>query len=150
MVDKENRKIVFSFLLLFLFSSTSLAQIAAAGWCVVTDSKDSRSQLSEQPEEPPDDSFPPQDDEQSTSLGCDIGIGFLFYQYKHLGLVGVIGSKSLGPGIAWIINPDARSEIDHRPVMAIAVGITTPYDEDGIYQDIRLTLGMTLSLRQRE
>lgn len=129
-----------------LFIAVSIhAQIAAAGWCVVTDSKSTDSD----PIEQPDDSFPPQKDEQSTSLGCDIGIGFLFYQYKHLGLVGVVGSKSLGPGIAWIINPDARSETDHRPIMAIAVGITTPYDEDGIYGDsIQLTLGMTLSLRQ--
>lgn len=136
------------FISLLFHSCPLLSQIAAAGWCVVTDS--SSKDLIEQPSEQPDDSFPPQEDEQSTSLGCDIGIGFLFYQYKHLGLVGVIGSKSLGPGIAWIINPDARSETDHRPIMAIAIGITTPYDEDGIYKDIQLTLGMTLSLRQRE
>lgn len=141
------RSAIVTLTLIVIFSPSLCAQIAAAGWCVVT-SKDSRS---EQPPNQPDDSFPPREDEQSTSPGCDVGIGFLFYQYKHLGLVGVIGSKSLGPGIAWIINPDARSEIDHRPVMAIAVGITTPYDEDGIYGDnIQLTLGMTLSLRQRE
>lgn len=140
------RSAIVTLILIVIFSPSLYAQIAAAGWCVVQSSDQSESESIDQP----DDSFPPQEDEQSTSLGCDIGIGFLFYQYKHLGLVGVIGSKSLGPGIAWIINPDARSEIDHRPVMAIAVGITTPYDEDGIYQDIRLTFGMTLSLRQRE
>lgn len=133
-------------LILVVFSSTLCAQVAAAGWCVVTDSKSTDSDPIEQP---PDDSFPPQQDEQlSNQLGCDIGIGFIFYQYKHLGLVGVVGSESIGVGVAWIINPRARSDTDHRPVMAVAIGTATPYNSNGIGRDIQLTLGMTLSLRQ--
>lgn len=142
---------VILFLFCFFLSSLARGQVAAAAWCVVTDQK-SGSKSTDQPSQLPDDPFPPQSDEsESTSpLGCDIGIGFLFYRYKHLGLVGVVGSESLGGGVAWILNPQAKSDTDNRPIMAVAIGLATPYDEDGIYQDFQLTLGMTLSIRQRE
>lgn len=140
---------LFVFLLFFLLIISSIpshGQVAAAAWCVVQSSNQS-----DQSSPQPDDSFPPQpDEEQSSSLGCDVGIGFLFYQYKHLGLVGVVGSESIGTGIAWIINPRAKSSTDHRPIMAVAVGVATPYDSNGIGKDLQLTLGMTLSLRKGE
>lgn len=119
---------------------------------MVTDQKSNSDSNSDQPL---DDSFPPQPDESESisPLGCDIGIGFLLYRpsnpkFNRFALVAVVGSKSLGPGIAYILNPNAKSEADHRPIMAIAVGVTTPYDENGIVMDPKLTLGMTLSLRQ--
>lgn len=138
-------KVFLLFILCLLFPSSAFSQIAAAGWCIVTDSS------SKDPIEQPDDSFHPQEDEQSTSLGCDIGIGFSLYTYHNrLAVVAVVGSESIGSGIAWIINPHAKSATDHRPVMAIAIGIVTPYDGSGIGRDVQLALGMTLSLRQRE
>lgn len=137
--------------ILLLIASPLYGQIAAAGWCVVTDRK-SESKSTDQPSQPPDDSFPPQSDEsESTSpLGCDIGIGFSLYTHNRLAIVAVVGSESIGSGLAWIINPHAKSESDHRPVMAIAIGIVTPYDSSGIGRDVQLALGMTLSLRPRE
>lgn len=143
-----------SLLFLFLISYPLHGQVAAAGWCVVTDQESNSDSSSI--DQPPDDSFPPQPDEQPeqpNQLGCDIGIGFLLYRpsnpkYNRFALVAVIGSESLGPGIAYILNPNAKSEADHRPIMAIAFGVIAPYDGNGIGRDLQLALGMTLSLRQ--
>lgn len=138
------------FIFCFLLSSLSYGQIAAAGWCVVTDQN--QESVTDPVDEPPDDSFPPQPDEQPTQpnqLGCDIGIGFSLYTYRNrLAFVAVVGSESIGSGVAWILNPDAKSDSDHRPIMAIAIGIVTPYDGNGIGRNVQLALGMTLSLRQ--
>lgn len=131
-------------LLLLFYSLPVYSQIAAAGWCVVQSSNNQSDQSN------PDDSFPPQSDESesSSALGCDIGIGFSLYTLNRLALVAVVGSESIGSGVAWIINPHKKSETDHRPVMAIAIGIVTPYDGNGIGRDVQFALGMTLSLRQ--
>ncbi len=132
--------------LLLLSCGVVHSQVAAAGWCVVTNGNGSSDN------QPPDDPLlAPDPNDQSandSSLGCDIGIAFSLYRYKRLALVAVVGSESLGPGIAWIINPYPKSETDHRPVLGIGIGIALPYDTDGIVLDPYLTLGMTLSLRQ--
>lgn len=137
-------------LALFLLSTRIAdAQIAAAGWCVVQSSDQSESEPLD-PIDQPDDSFPPQADESNSALGCDIGIGFSLYTYRNrLAVVAVVGSESVGSGVAWILNPHAKSSSDHRPVMAIAVGVVTPYNKGGIGRNVQLALGMTLSLRQK-
>lgn len=138
-----------SLLLLLLISCPLHGQVAAAGWCAVKSSSD-QSSRSNSTDQPPDDSFPPQSDESNSTtspLGCDIGVGFSLYTHNRLAVVAVVGSESIGSGIAWILNPNAS---DNRPVMAVAIGIVTPYDRNGIGRDVQLALGMTFSLRQRE
>lgn len=137
-------------LLLLLISYPLHGQVAAAGWCVVKSSNSQSSDSNSTDQQPPDDSFPPQSDESDSTtspLGCDIGVGFSLYTHNRLAVVAVVGSESIGSGIAWILNPNAP---DNRPVMAVAIGIVTPYDRNGIGRDVQLALGMTLSLRQRE
>lgn len=147
-MTKFIKMILCQFALSLLFACIAHAQIAAAGWCVVQSSNQSESDQSNN--QPPDDSFPPQEDDQSTTnLGCDIGVGFSLYRYKRIAGVAVLGSESLGVGIAWILNPYARSDIDNRPVIAIAAGIVTAYDTRGISRDVQFALGATLSLRSR-
>lgn len=100
--------ILYQFVLSLLFVCSANAQIAAAGWCVMQSSDQQSDQSSNQP---PNDSFPPQQDEsESASLGCDIGIGFSLYTHNRLALVAVVGSESIGSGVAWIINPHKKSE----------------------------------------
>jgi len=140
---------LFVVLILFCGSLSGLSaqsRIAAAGWCTFTDETD-ESDTNEE--------------DSVTTDGCDIGIGVSIYHFKrwpHLTIVGVLGSKSTGGGLAWIINPytppddsfpPQADEQSSTPIIAIAIGAITGYDERGVSKNFSLALGATLSLRSR-
>jgi hypothetical protein len=135
---------ILSIVVFFFLVAPLYGQVAAAGWCVVANNNQSDSQPPDDPLLAPD----PNDQSSDESLGCDMGVGFSLYTYHdRLAWVAVLGSESLGSGVAWIINPQAKSAADHRPIIAIAIGIVTPYDTQGISNNIQFALGATLSLR---
>lgn len=73
-----------------------------------------------------------------------MGVGFAFYGWKNLFLVGVVGSKSAGPGLAYRI-PTPKD----GPTLAVAIGLLFRYEsEGGIGRDLRPGIGMTLSFGQ--
>lgn len=102
--------------------------VIASGWCTFSDS-------------PRIDTDEEEIDEESSSysdVGCDVGLGLsLFHLRPRLLAVGVLGSKSLGFGVAYVV---------HKRI-AIAVGFIVPYDSHGIYTEPALALGATLNLK---
>lgn len=109
-------------------TSSISSRISAAGWCVINNGDE-------------DDDGVGNESLDTSSIGCDIGIGLSLYRHRHLAWVGVLGSKSVGTGLAFIVNPD------QSPVIAVAIGVITGFDERGIRQDVQLALGTTLSFR---
>lgn len=108
---------------------------AAAGWCTIRKSgENGASALSSD-----GDSGDGSDD--GGDGYCDMGVGFAIYGWKNFYLVGVVGSKSAGPGIAYKIpTPEGA------PVLAVALGLLFRYDsEGGIGRNLRPGLGMTLT-----
>lgn len=95
--------------------------VAAAGWCAIAD------------------------DDTEQKDGCDIGLAVALMQRGHLAWVAVLGSHQTGSGLAWVVNPEAKT----TPVVAVAVGVVVAYDEAGLSRHPRLALGATLSLGRR-
>lgn len=115
--------------------STTLSQslrssLSAAGWCQIVSSE---SQISE--EDLSND---------LGNIGCDIGLGLrLVSLYKSLSLVGVLGSKSVGIGIAHTILDSLNSTLTY----SIALGIVAPFDSNGIYSDhLTLAIGTNIGM----
>lgn len=115
--------------------------IAAAGWCVIAESDsadradraDSADNSGEADDAEPDSARP----------GCDIGIGIALQTYRKLSWVAVIGTGTIGTGLAWTAyRPPAESR---QPVIAVAIGIVTSYSADGISSDLHPAIGATLS-----
>lgn len=113
--------------------------IAASAWCTVSDSK------AEEVQGPSNEENPPVEDETESPIGCDAGIGASLYRWRRLAIVGVLGSKSVGAGLGWIIGrPMGRT-------LAVAVGYVCPWSSQGIVgNDCQLALGATVSLLRSE
>lgn len=115
-------------LLALLFAAPALAQpqaepsrVAAAGWCALTDGEES-------------------------GPGCDLGVGASVYDWRRFHLVGVLGSETVGVGVARVV-----SATGDPAVIAVAVGVVAPYDDQGIdLGGAALALGATLSFRRAE
>lgn len=108
---------------------------AAAGWCSIRKSGENGASALSSDGDGGDGS------DDGGDGYCDMGIGFAIYGWKNFYLVGVVGSKSAGPGIAYKIpTPEGA------PVLAVAIGLLFRYDsEGGIGRNLRPGLGITLT-----
>jgi hypothetical protein len=86
--------------------------------------------------------------------GCDAGLGLAlltFHNRQHqptrLSLVSVLGTKTLGIGLAWIV---IRPTPSFPRVVALAIGAVVQYDSGGIYRQVYPALGATMSFRGRD
>jgi hypothetical protein len=73
--------------------------------------------------------------------GCDAGMGVSLARFKRLRWVVVVGSTTLGTGIAWVPNQPKGGL-----VFAVAFGVVTRYDSTGIATDIYPAIGATVGL----
>jgi len=78
----------------------------------------------------------------SSRPGCDVGIGVSLFSWKRLSWVAVLGSKTVGVGVAW----RAYSPTPQFPhVIAVALGLVSSHDSSGIDRHPYPALGATLS-----
>lgn len=100
--------------------------LAAAGWCVLkTDSREDRA------------------DDLRDLPGCDLGMGVKLLGLGHprLSWVGVIGTQTVGTGVALRVLGG-----DGTPVVAVAVGVVVHYDETGVdATEVLPAVGATLT-----
>lgn len=112
--------------------------LTAAGWCTFAKEGEGSE------EESDEGGGEPTPDEEGEPLGiggsgCDVGLGLSLYRVNHLSFVGVLGTKSLGVGLAFVVK--------RSPTIAVAIGFIVPYDSSGIYSQPRLAIGATLNLK---
>lgn len=115
------------------------SMLHASGWCVVRQGK---------PPDTPEGEGVGEGEGEDTSetpgsfTGCDIGVGLSLARFHRLSWVVVLGSKSLGTGLAWVVSkPNVPG-----PVVAIALGIAAQYDSGGVYVgEVYPAVGATLS-----
>lgn len=81
-------------------------------------------------------------DEPATVDACDAGLGLALWRWKRLAPVAVVGTKTVGLGVALIAHRAASGR-----VFAVALGLIAPWNsESGIHADkARLALGATFS-----
>jgi len=104
--------------------SSAQPGLTAATWCAIV--SDSGSDPEESGRKP----------------GCDVGMGAALYRWHRLAWVVVIGTETAGTGIALVTFRPPPGE--SGTVVAIAAGVVTPYDREGIYVDEwALALGAT-------
>lgn len=118
--------------------------IFAAVWCKVVSNKEENKPITTPVEDPkePEETDSEEDNSNGGFKGCDAGFAASIINFNRLHWVAVIGTSSVGTGLAWSI---ARGK--GRP-MAVALGVVANYDSKGIYADtLALTLGATVSLR---
>lgn len=98
--------------------------LAAAGWCVLkTDSREDRA------------------DDLADLPGCDLGMGVAIVRHRRLSWVAVIGTQTLGTGVAWRVGGG-----DGIPVVAVAVGAVVRWDETGVdATEVLPAVGATLT-----
>lgn len=77
--------------------------------------------------------------------GCDLGAGVSLLHFHRLNLVAVIGSKTVGAGLAWVAyRPSSATGFQHT--LAVAIGLVAPYDSKaGVSRAIYPALGATLA-----
>lgn len=102
--------------------------LAGAGWCVVRGKKKSDTSKTEEPDKP----------------GCDVGAGLSLLRYKRAAWVAVLGTETLGTGVAWLAHQPKRG-----PAIAVAIGVVVRYDSSGIETRLYPALGATLSFGRR-
>lgn len=116
----------------------------ASGWCVVKAHKPTEDMPSDDTNDTEEPDSPESVDGLEPFSGCDIGVALSLYRLRRLAWVVVLGSKSLGTGLAWVVSrPDVHTS---GPVIAIAIGIVARYDSGGVYVgEVYPALGATLS-----
>lgn len=118
---------------------------AAAAWCPIVSGSE------EQPPDPPAEGEGVEQGDQAGEVeqdepGCDAGIGVDLigrtWPSGRLSLVGVVGTRSVGAGVAWTVKDwfgPAR--------VSVAAGIVAPFSDAGIQlEDHAFALGITLGL----
>lgn len=65
-------------------------------------------------------------------VGCDVGVGAPFMRLGRFSLVGAVGPGSVAAGLAFTAYRGSMEGEGRRVVVALAVGVTAPYDERGI------------------
>ena len=142
--------------LALLLAAPALAQeerpsrFVAAGWCPVVSSGGEEGA----PDQPAEGEGAEQGeqvaDQEEDELGCDVGVGVdLFgrtFASGRLSLVAVIGTSSVGGGVAWTVK-------DWTPGgarVSVAAGLVASYGERGIDASRHaFALGVTLGLAGR-
>lgn len=109
-------------------SDESPSPLAGAGWCVVRGKEKSDASKTEEPDRP----------------GCDVGAGLSLLRYKRAAWVAVLGTETLGTGVAWLAHQPKRG-----PAIAVAIGVVVRYDSSGIETKLYPALGATLSFGRR-
>lgn len=120
-------------------------RFALAGWCPLRSGQ--REQAPDQAAEGEGAEEGEQVGEQAgdeEQLGCDAGVGYGLvgrdFAQGRLSLVGVLGAKSLGFGVAWTFG-------DWRRPVSVALGLVAPYDQGGVYGDeAALAVGATVGV----
>jgi len=113
--------------------STGSSPLVASDWCVAQ-SRNSQ----------PTASSNSSDHNSSRTPGCDVGLGVSLFTHNRLSLVSVLGTKTLGIGLALIVVKPTPS---FPRVVALALGVVARYDSSGIYREVYPALGATLSFR---
>lgn len=117
--------------------------LVASAWCTFVKEGDvEREEEEREGEEGGEEGEEVEPSEESLGIGdsgCDVGLGLSLYRINHLSFVGVLGTKSLGAGLAFVVK--------RSPTIAIAIGFVVPYDSSGIYSNPRLAIGATLNLK---
>lgn len=107
----------------------TIGPLVASGWCVVQ-SRNTRPGSTSA-----DDHHAP---------GCDIGLGVSLYTHNRLSVVSVLGTRTLGLGLALtVVKPTPA----FPRVVALALGLVVEYDSGGIYRRVYPALGATMSFR---
>lgn len=78
----------------------------------------------------------------SAGPGCDVGAAVALAHRGRWALVGVVGSKTAGAGVAFTAY-EPTAEFAHR--IAVAAGVVARYDSKGISTRAYPALGVTLS-----
>ena len=122
------------------------SRFVAAGWCPVLRGEE---EPADQAAEGEGEEAGEQDGAGDEELGCDVGMGVDLYGRTfasgRLSLVGVLGMKSLGGGVAWTVRDWFGSAR-----VSVAVGLVAPYSEAGIDVDRHaVALGVTLGFAGR-
>lgn len=115
----------------------SIGPLIASGWCVVQSGKS----------KPASSTVNPTTGNSGTgnpTPGCDIGLGVSLFTHNRLSLVSVLGTKTLGIGLALIVVKPTPS---FPRVVALALGLVVQYDSSGIYRQVYPVLGATMSFR---
>lgn len=122
------------------------SRFAAAGWCPVLWGEE---QAPDHAAEVEGEEAGEQDVGGDEELGCDAGMGVDLYgrtvEAGRLSLVAVMGTKSVGAGIAWTVR-----DWSGGARVSVAVGLVAPYSEAGI--DVgrhAVALGVTLGFAGR-
>lgn len=122
------------------------SRFVAAGWCPVLRGEE---EPAEQAAEGEGGEEGEQEANAEEELACDAGMGVDLYGRTfasgRLSLVGVLGVKSLGAGVAWTVRDWFGSAR-----VSVAVGLVAPYSEAGIDADRHaVALGVTLGFAGR-
>lgn len=112
--------------------------LTASGWCVIQPRNSNLKQSSSTSNSASDSSSP------HTAPGCDVGLGLALFTHNRLSLVSVLGTKTLGIGLALIV---VKPSPTFPRVVALALGIVVQYDSSGIYRQVYPALGATMSFR---
>lgn len=99
--------------------AAAAARLVAAGWCVFAS----------------DDTSAP---------GCDMGVGLALHRWGRLSAVAIVGTETLGCGLAW------TARRGPGPVIAVGVGVVARYDAAGISTELHPAVGCTLSFSRGE
>lgn len=112
--------------------------LTASGWCVIQPRNSNLKQSSSTSNSASDSSS------SHTAPGCDVGLGLALFTHNRLSLVSVLGTKTLGIGLALIV---VKPSPTFPRVVALALGIVVQYDSSGIYRQVYPALGATMSFR---
>lgn len=106
--------------------------LIASGWCVVAPKEKQGSASAEQGA-----------DKQDAGPGCDAGVGIALAHYRRVYGVGIMGTKTLGFGIAWLVyKPTPRFPRS----IALGLGAVTTWDSSGLGRKLYPALGATITL----
>jgi hypothetical protein len=71
---------------------------------------------------------------------CDVGLGLALHTWRRLAVVAVVGSDTVGAGLAWVVRDG------DGPAVAIAAGVVARYDDRGVDGgELYPALGVTLN-----
>ena len=119
-----------------LAATHDVGPLTASGWCAIQsrNSKQTSSSSSTSSDSTSSHAGP----------GCDAGLGLALFTHNRLSLVSVLGTKTIGIGLAWVV---VKPSPTFQHVVALAVGVVVRYDSSGIYRQVYPALGATMSFK---